>query len=59
MKVIREEGSNVRSVTLRISEDVMKKIDKIAEEHEISRQKLIEGILETAISDKSFVLRLK
>ena len=36
----------------------MKKIDKIAEENDLSRQALIEAILEQVISDKNFVVRI-
>ena len=58
MKVIREKKKD-RNVTLRISEEVMKRLDKVAEEHEVSRQRLIEGILMQVLEDKTFVLRLK
>ena len=58
MKVIREKKKD-RNVTLRISEEVMKRLDKVAEEHEVSRQRLIEGIQMQVLEDKTFVLRLK
>jgi predicted transcriptional regulator len=58
MKVIKE-GKEFRNVTLRLSEDTMRKIDEVAEENEVSRQKLIEAILEQALGDKNFVVRLR
>ena len=58
MKVIKTGKKPLRSVTLRISEEVMEKIDKIAEKEEVSRQKLIEEILDQVTSDKSFVLNI-
>lgn len=58
MKVIKEERET-RGVTLRLSEAVMKRVDEIAEKNEVSRQKLIESILEQVLSDKNFVVRIK
>jgi len=57
MKVIKED-KELRNVTLRLSETLMKQIDRVASENKISRQRLIEAILSQSISDKSFVLRL-
>lgn len=58
MKIVKENTPRTRGVTLRISEETMKKIDKIAEENDLSRQALIEAILEQVISDKNFVVRI-
>lgn len=58
MKVIQEKSKEYRSVTLRISEDTMEKVDKVAEKNELSRQKLIEAILEQVMTDKNFVLKV-
>jgi len=55
MKVVKEEKI-IRSVTLRLNESVMKKVDEIAKKNELSRQRLIEAILEQVMSDKGFVL---
>lgn len=49
---------DTRNVTLRLREETMKKIDAIAEEHQISRQKLIEAILQQVIEEKNFVLKI-
>lgn len=60
MKVVKEKSDKKqRSVTLRISEETMQKIDSVAEKNELSRQKLIEAILEQVMEDKTFILRLK
>lgn len=60
MKIIKElNKKQTRTLTLRISEETMKKIDKISDENEISRQKLIEAILDQVASDKSFILKVK
>jgi len=60
MKVIKETTkSKDRVVTLRISQETMKKVDGIAKKYEVSRQKLIEAILEQVIADEKFVLKVK
>ncbi|HLE00560.1 MAG TPA: ribbon-helix-helix protein, CopG family [Bdellovibrionota bacterium] len=58
MKIVKK-SPEIRSVTLRISEETMAKIDKISEENDLSRQKLIEAILDQVLEDKTFVLKLK
>ncbi len=59
MKIKRSKSTTTRSVTLRIDENVMKKIDSIADKESISRQKLIETILKTVVNDKNFVLTIE
>jgi predicted DNA binding CopG/RHH family protein len=60
MKIVKEKSeTSIRHVTLRLSEAVMLQIDSMANEAEISRQKLIEAILEQALADKAFVVRIK
>lgn len=46
-------------MTLRISEDVMRKVDEVSKKEDLSRQKLIESILKQVLYDKSFVLIVK
>ncbi len=58
MKVVKKTKKE-RTVTLRIDDEVMKKVDSIAKKHEISRQKLVEAILKQVTLDKSFVLNLE
>lgn len=59
MKIIKANtGKRIRSVTLRLKEEVMQQVDKVATENNLSRQKLIEKILEQVVADKNFVLRV-
>lgn len=58
MKVTKKEKKSQRTVTLRIDNEVMEKVDKIAEKNGLSRQKLIEAILKQVTSDKKFVLEV-
>jgi len=59
MKIVKEEAKKTRGVTLRISEETMRRIDEVADKNDVSRQGLIEAILEQALSDKTFVLHIK
>ena len=60
MKVVKEKKTNKkhRTVTLRIAEDTMKRVDAVADKNDVSRQKLIEAILEQVMADKSFVVKI-
>lgn len=58
MKVIKED-KKTRGVTLRLDESIMERIDKVAQEYQVSRTRLIEAILDQALSDKAFVLKIK
>jgi len=55
---IKKEKKFYRSVTLRIAETIMQEVDRISNKENVSRQKLIECIIEAAIKDKNFVVRL-
>lgn len=59
MKIIREDGGKKQTITIRLSERVMKQIDELTEEHDVSRQRLIEAILNQALADKNFVVHLE
>ena len=59
MKVILERSDLKKTITVRLSAPVFKEIEKLSDEHGISRQRLIEGILEQALQDKTFVLRIQ
>ncbi|MEK6706548.1 MAG: ribbon-helix-helix protein, CopG family [Bdellovibrionota bacterium] len=58
MKIVKKDSGGKKTITIRINEHVMKQIDELSEEHDISRQRLIEAILEQALKDKSFVLTI-
>jgi predicted HicB family RNase H-like nuclease len=61
MKIIKknEDAKKYRTLTLRIDEEVMKKIDYISEKNEVSRQKLIEKILEKVVAMKDFIIEIE
>jgi predicted DNA binding CopG/RHH family protein len=59
MKVVKAiNQKKVRSVTLRLKEEVMQQIDRFAEDNGVSRQRLIERILEQTLGDKNFVVKI-
>lgn len=57
VKVIKKD-KKVRSVTLRIAESTMERIDHLAHTHQTSRQHLIEATLEQALNDKKFTVEI-
>jgi predicted DNA binding CopG/RHH family protein len=57
VKVIKNI-KEVRSVTLRIAESTMERIDQLAHTHQTSRQHLIEATLEQAMNDKKFTVEI-
>lgn len=63
MKIVSGPKEPRRNVKYRIRESVMEKVDRVVEEArrkglKASQQKVIEQILEQALSDKGFVIRL-
>ena len=60
MKIIKEKDSNPSvAVTFRLPKDLIKKINDLANKHDISKQKLVASILDQAIGDKNFELKIK
>lgn len=59
MKVVKPAEKKFRSVTLRIPEDIMKRVDKVADSNDVSRQELIAAILKQVLNDGKFVLNLE
>ncbi len=60
MKIIKEKDSNPSvAVTFRLPKDLIKKISDLANKHDISKQKLVAAILDQAIDDKNFELKVK
>jgi predicted DNA binding CopG/RHH family protein len=57
LKIVKKT-KKVRSVTLRIADATMNKIDSISKKNGISRQLLIERILETAIDSPDFEIEV-
>ena len=62
MKVVIKNKSllwcDKRNVTLRLREETIKIAGKAAHDNNISRQKLLESIVEQALNDKNFVLKI-
>lgn len=59
MKVVKASRKQIRSVTLRLPEKLMESVDRIAARNDMSRQELIAAILNQAINDERFVLKVE
>jgi predicted transcriptional regulator len=60
MKIIKEKEANpLTAVTFRLPKDLLEKVTELAEKNDVSRQKLVTAILEHAIGDKKFELKIK
>jgi hypothetical protein len=60
MKIIKEkESESLKPITFRFSAELLEKLTKLATKSEVSRQKLVTAILEQAINDKKFVLKIE
>ncbi len=60
MKIVKQKEDNpLDAITFRLPKDLLKKLTALAERNEISRQKLVTAILEQALSDKHFELKIK
>jgi Ribbon-helix-helix protein, copG family. len=58
MKVVKPAEKKFRSVTLRLPEEVMKRVDHVATKNKVSRQELIAAILKQVLNDDKFVLKI-
>jgi phage-related minor tail protein len=60
VKIVKEKAKEaVKAYSLQLRPSVVAKVDAAAQSVGISRQKLIEAILEQVLADKSFVLEVK
>ena len=62
MKVVKTQKkgrSTKTSFTLRLEEDLLKKLDRIAAEGDVSRQKLIASMIKQVLSNKDFVVQVE
>ncbi|MAV90561.1 MAG: hypothetical protein CL676_04010 [Bdellovibrionaceae bacterium] len=60
MKIIKEKDDNPSiPITFRLPQNLIDKLTSVAEKNDLSRQKLVTAILEQALNDKSFKLRVK
>lgn len=60
MKIIKQKDKNpLEAITFRLPKDILDKLTALAEKNDVSRQKLVTAILEKAISDKKFELKIQ
>ncbi len=60
MKIIKEKDNNPAvAVTFRLPKALMIQISDLAEKNELSKQKLVAAILDQAIKDKNFQIKIK
>ncbi|MBT3237128.1 MAG: hypothetical protein HN353_14315 [Bdellovibrionales bacterium] len=59
MKVLKEKPQERVALSLRLPPELVREIDKVTSKSELSRQKLIESILDQVIHDKKFVLKIR
>ena len=59
MKITREKKKQDkhRNVQCRLAESVIKELDKVSNDNGVSRQRLMEIIIETALADKNFEIK--
>lgn len=59
MKVVKKSNhSEKQSFTLRLEKKVVEKLDQISHKNGLSRQKLVENIIEQVLKDKKFILKI-
>ena len=61
MKVVKIPGDKTnekQSLTLRLRKETLSKLDQIAHKNNLSRQKLLEALLEQVLRDKNFTLEM-
>ena len=60
MKIIKQKDLNpLEAITFRLPKDLLERLTALAEKNDVSRQKLVTAILEKAISDKKFELKIQ
>lgn len=60
MKIVRERPKEtLKSINLQLRPSVIELADKAAKQAGVSRQKLIDLVLEQALTDSRFVLRIR
>lgn len=60
MKIIKEKSEEkVVAITFRLPDALLEKLANLAKKNDISRQKLVAAILQQAIEDKSFKLKIQ
>jgi predicted transcriptional regulator len=60
MRIIKEKSENpLVPITFRIPKEILDEVTKLAEKNDVSRQKLVIAILEQALNDNKFELKIK
>jgi metal-responsive CopG/Arc/MetJ family transcriptional regulator len=60
VKIIKENTKNeLKSISIQLPVRVIEKLDEAAKKADVSRQKLAAAILEQALDDKSFVVKVR
>lgn len=60
MKIIKQKDENPSiAVTFRLPKDLIDKLASIADKNDLPKQKLVAAILEQAINDKNFKIKVK
>lgn len=60
MKIIKEKDPNPSvAVSFRLPQELISKINALADKNDISKQKLVAAILDQAINNKNFALKIK
>jgi predicted transcriptional regulator len=62
MKVVKEvavKKPKVRAFQQRLRDELCERLDALALKNKVSRNRLIEAVLEQVVADKTFVLRIK
>lgn len=58
MKVIKKNKASKGIITIRASIELINKIDEIAKKNDVSRNQLIEKMLELMVNDKNLVVEV-
>ena len=60
MKIIKQKDTNpLEAITFRLPKELLDKLTTLAKKNDVSRQRLVTAILEQAISDKKFELKIQ
>ena len=57
MKIVPPKPKKTKPMTIRISSDTIDRVTEAAKKHRVSRQQLIDKILQQAMNDPKFTVR--
>lgn len=58
MKIIKAKPAKLKTITIRVPEDLLQRIDSAREKADMLREPFIRAILRQVLDDKAFVLRV-